>query len=243
MLNLRSNAGMDMHQHRRNRLQALIEDRYGNDRKTFCDASDLSESRLAQLLSSSYRDGQGFGEKAARALEARLHLDVLYFDLNAVADSASRHLYQRHAKEAGRADGMIDIPQVKLKLRAGSARFKMEEITAGAMLWRFHKSWLDAHQLIADKLFGMTVNGASMEPRLHDGDQVLVDTTDTRFQDGAVYLINYAGVAIIKRMTLDFGRWHMSSDNTSRKQYQRQEYDEQTCIVIGRIIYLASERI
>src|SRR5450830_1892467 len=216
MLNLRSNAGMDMHQHRRNRLQALIEDRYGNDRKTFCDASDLSESRLAQLLSSSYRDGQGFGEKAARALEARLHLDVLYFDLNAGADSAPRHLYQRHAQEAGRA---------------------------GAMLWRFHKSWLDAHQLIADKLFGMTVNGASMEPRLHDGDQVLVDTTDTRFQDGAVYLINYAGVAIIKRMTLDFGRWHMSSDNTSRKQYQRQEYDEQTCIVIGRIIYLASERI
>ena len=54
-----------MHEHRRKRLIALLEDRYENDRKKFCDESNLSESRLGQLLSPTYRGGQGFGEKAA----------------------------------------------------------------------------------------------------------------------------------------------------------------------------------
>src|SRR5450830_1489943 len=174
---------MNMHQHRRNRLQALMEDRYCNDRKTLCDASYLSEARLAQLLSSTYRQGQGFGERAARALEAKLNLDDLYFDMHAVSDSAARPLYLRHAKEAGRSDDLMEILQVQLKLEPGSARVRLEEVANGGAVWLFHKSWLSAHQLRAENLFGMTVSGASMAPSLHEGDQVIVDSADTSLQD------------------------------------------------------------
>jgi len=243
MLNLRSNAVMDMHEHRRNRLQALIEDNYGGDRKTFCDASEISESRLAQLLSASYRDGQGFGEKAARSLEGRLGLSPLYFDLLAVGESTAQHLYQQHARTDAKTDESIRILQVNLKLIAGSARFKSEEVDPTLCVWRFSKSWFKERHLSADKLLAISVTGSSMAPNLKDGDVVVVNTADTQVKDNAVYLINYQGEAVVRRMALDFGRWYLSSDNTSRKQYQRQEFNDKKDVVIGRVILMASEQI
>lgn len=243
MLNLRSNADMDMHAHRRNRLQTLIEDQYDGDRQVFCDAADLSESRLAQLLSTTYRDGQGFGEKAARTLETRLDLSELFFDLLAVGEISDREAYQQRAKTGDKTDDTVQIRQVSLTLTAGSAHIKTENEEPSLCAWHFQKSWLKERNLTADKLMAITVDGASMSPSLKDGDVVLVNTADTERKDSAVYLINYQGDVVIKRLTLDFGRWHLSSDNTNRKQYQRQELDEDTCIVIGRIILMASERL
>ncbi|WP_231501992.1 S24 family peptidase [Herbaspirillum sp. RV1423] len=232
-----------MHEHRRKRLLVLIADQYRGDRKSFCDASGLSESRLAQLLSTTYRHGQGFGEKAARALENRLDLDVLYFDLLAISESASRQDYQQHAKGDACDEDTVHVRQVNLKLTAGSVRFKMEDAGPDKPALCLHRSWLKARNLSADKLIATTVNGASMSPRLHDGDVVVVNMGDVELSDGAVCLINYLGQAVIKRMALDFGRWYMTSDNTSRKHYPRQEFDEKSCVVIGRIIILTSERV
>lgn len=65
---------------RRERLRELIETRYSGNRKWFASASGLSESRIGQLLSPNYRNGTSFGEKAARAIEAKLRLPTNYFD-------------------------------------------------------------------------------------------------------------------------------------------------------------------
>jgi SOS-response transcriptional repressor LexA len=241
MLNLRSNADMDMHEHRRKRLLALIADRYEGDRRQICDASGMSESRLAQLLSSSYRHGQGFGEKAARALEQRLHLSPLYFDQFAVGEMATPYVVRPTPKTD--ADDAVTVRQVVLKLTAGSARTSMQEIAPTLCLWKFSKSWLKAHGLHTDKLFAVAVTGAGMAPRLHEGDVVVVNSGDTALQDGAVYLINYRGEAIIKRLALDLGRWFMTSDNNAGKRYPRLEFDQPDCILLGRVIVLASERI
>jgi SOS-response transcriptional repressor LexA len=232
---------MDMHEHRRKRLLALIADRYDGDRRQICDASGMSESRLAQLLSASYRHGQGFGEKAARALEERLHLGPLYFDQFAVSEMATPYVVRQAPKVD--ADDVVTIRQVVLTLTAGSARTSMQEITPTLCLWKFPKSWLKAHGLDAGKLFAVTVTGAGMAPRLHEGDVVVVDGGDTALQDGAVYLINYRGEAIIKRLALDLGRWFMTSDNHAGKRYPRLEFDQPDCILLGRVIVLASERI
>ena len=232
---------MDMHEHRRKRLLALIADRYDGDRQQVCDASGMSESRLAQLLSSSYRRGQGFGEKAARALEERLHLDPLYFDQFAVGEMATPYVVRQTPKTD--ADDAVTVRQVVLTLTAGSARTSMQEIAPTLCLWRFPKSWLKAHGLHADKLFAVAVTGAGMAPRLHEGDVVVVNGGDTALQDGAVYLINYRGEAILKRLALDLGRWFMTADNNAGKRYPRLEFDQPDCILLGRVILLASERI
>jgi len=241
MLNLRSNAGMNMHEHRRKRLLALIADRYDGDRQQVCDASGMSESRLAQLLSSSYRHGQGFGEKAARALEERLRLGPLYFDQFAVGEMATPYDVLRTPKTE--ADDAVTVRQVVLELTAGSAQTSLHEIAPTLCSWKFPKSWFSTHGLHADKLFAVAVTGAGMAPRLHEGDVVVVNAGDTALQDGAVYLINYRGEAIIKRLALDLGRWFMTSDNSAGKHYPRLEFDHPDCVLLGRVIVLASERI
>lgn len=71
---------MDMHAHRRNRLQQLIDRDYGGDRMAMGRALGFTNVRMGQLLSNTFRDGQNFGEKIARKIEGALHLPLLYLD-------------------------------------------------------------------------------------------------------------------------------------------------------------------
>lgn len=74
---------MDMYKHRRQRLLDLINARFDGERVRFCDSITMSESRLAQLLSSTYREGTAFTEKTARKLERLAGLPAMYFDQGA----------------------------------------------------------------------------------------------------------------------------------------------------------------
>lgn len=68
--------------HRRARLKELLAKRFKNDRQAFLlRAKPMSKGRLTQLLDKD----ETFGERAARALEAKLHLPAMWFD---VADEA-----------------------------------------------------------------------------------------------------------------------------------------------------------
>lgn len=65
-----------MHALRRQKLRALIADKFGDNRGEFLKASGLTKGRLSQLL----KPGEPFGDTAARNLEERLSLDPGYFD-------------------------------------------------------------------------------------------------------------------------------------------------------------------
>ncbi|MFZ1180342.1 MAG: S24 family peptidase [Herbaspirillum sp.] len=221
-----------MHRHRRKRLLELIADRYGHSRKRFCDASGLSESRLAQLLSATYRDGQGFGEQAARVLEKRLGLSELYFDR-----FSNREIDLPYDLDA------VAIPQVTLTLSAGTPHIDMQEVFPTPCALLFPQHWIETHDLLPEKLFAIAVTDASMSPLLQEGDVIVVDSNDTALQDNMVYLFNFHGKATIKRLAMDFGQWFMTSDNTSAKRSPRQQFDQPACIVIGRIILRVSARI
>lgn len=89
MLVFGSNAGMDIHAHRRKRLQALIdadEDCRGNA-AAFARKFHQDAARLRQVLNPNYRDGQSFGERVARRLEADLKLPPMFFDRDEENDS------------------------------------------------------------------------------------------------------------------------------------------------------------
>jgi SOS-response transcriptional repressor LexA len=58
------------------RLAELIRSRYNNNRAEFSRATGLTGGRITQLLS----EGEPFGERAARSLEAKLELPPLWFD-------------------------------------------------------------------------------------------------------------------------------------------------------------------
>jgi hypothetical protein len=65
-----------MHALRRQKLEALLSDRFKGDRGAFLAASGLTKGRLSQLLDPK----EPFGDVAARNLEERLRLEPGYFD-------------------------------------------------------------------------------------------------------------------------------------------------------------------
>jgi hypothetical protein len=65
-----------MHALRRQKLQALLDDRFKGDRGAFLSATGLTKGRLSQLLDPK----EPFGDVAARNLEERLHLEAGFFD-------------------------------------------------------------------------------------------------------------------------------------------------------------------
>ncbi len=71
---------MNLYERRQNNLLLLIDEQANGSRVAFCRTNEIDESRLGQLLSKTYRNGRGFGERAARNLETKLNLPTLFFD-------------------------------------------------------------------------------------------------------------------------------------------------------------------
>lgn len=64
-------------EHRRERLKTLIAKRFAGDRGAFLTKTRLSKGRLTQLLD----PAETFGERAARALEKKIGLPPMWFDV------------------------------------------------------------------------------------------------------------------------------------------------------------------
>lgn len=71
---------MNLYQRRQKNLLDLIKSKFDDRRVDFCNRYNIDESRLGQMLSDTYRDGRGFGERAARNLEEKIGLPPLYFE-------------------------------------------------------------------------------------------------------------------------------------------------------------------
>ena len=106
------NVVMDIYQHRRARLSALIDDQFDGRRVDFCDASGWSESRISQLLSPTYRNGQAFTEKTARKLEGDLKIAPMYFDQGAIP----RAVNSQSDDDAGSQDHIHRLNNEELRL-------------------------------------------------------------------------------------------------------------------------------
>ncbi len=230
---------MDMHEHRRKRLAALLQDHYKNDRKKFCDESNLSESRLGQLLSSTYRGGQGFGEKAARRLEQRLGLNPLYFELLMIGETSAHHAYRIQSDSGKNPDDMVFVRQVRLTIKAGNVQPDIEEVMQANAVLCLHRDWLCAHSILPEQLIAIAIDDAAMDPRLSDGDIAVINTNDTTPVDNGVYLLNFKGSIVVRRLTRDVGRWFLSPDNINRKHYHREELSAEHSEVLGRVVFLA----
>src|SRR5690606_10388310 len=75
------------------------------------------------------------------------------------------------------------IPRFEVELAAGSGRLNDDEEPVEHLA--FNRAWLDRMGLPPSKVCLLTVTGDSMEPKLHDGDLVLIDRRRTRIRDRA----------------------------------------------------------
>jgi phage repressor protein C with HTH and peptisase S24 domain len=136
-----------------------------------------------------------------------------------------------------------EIPKVQLVLSAGMTGFQtVPEIYDGSKL-SISKKWIERHGFIPGRLIAICVKGDSMEPNLYEGDQVIINTADTRMEDGAVFAVNFEGQAVVKRLARDRGEWWLTSDTPDQVRHRRKSCGDGECIIIGRIVKRETDRI
>ncbi|WP_306393423.1 LexA family transcriptional regulator [Telluria beijingensis] len=129
----------------------------------------------------------------------------------------------------------VHIPKVRLLVSAGVSGFGVEPEPYDGSTATVPADWLRRRQLRAEHLIAIRVRGRSMEPTFNEGDTVFINKLDTEPSDGAVFVINYEGEDVIKRLTRDAGDWYLVSDNRSQ-EYHRKLCKGAECIIIGRVV-------
>jgi phage repressor protein C with HTH and peptisase S24 domain len=104
----------------------------------------------------------------------------------------------------------------------------------------FRADWIRKMKLNPSKLASMRVSGDSMEERLHDGDAVVIDTSQTEVLDGKVYALWYDGGERVKRLhRMPGGGLMIRSDNEAKYPPLKLTADQaQTVRIIGRVVHV-----
>lgn len=133
----------------------------------------------------------------------------------------------------------VAISRVLLKLEAGVTGYEIQQIDGNGAPIFFRRDFLEKKGWRADRLFALKVSGDSMEPALYAGDLVVINADEAMPSDGDVFVVNYEGQIVIKRLRRDAGIWWLDSDNP---RYKPKQCDEHAAI-IGRVISKQSEVI
>lgn len=137
---------------------------------------------------------------------------------------------------------LLEVPRVKFKLSAGVSGFAIDVDQGNGKPIFFRQDWFDSNGYRPEKLFAVRICGQSMEPRLWEGDLVVINTADTTPKDGEPFALNYEGELVIKRLRRDAGEWWACSDNPDQQRYAPKRCTEDVKI-IGLVVYRQGERI
>lgn len=241
---------------RRENLEMAIK-RLGSAAK-LAEAAGTSPAYLSQIRNRTPDSKTGtpkmMGDAMARRIEAALGEPEGWMDRS--------HLFQGAVNEPARDDfaallpdakrvhasgrddpTMTQIMKVRIKVQAGITGFQVEPEHYEGETHGVPTAWVQREGLHRESLLSIVVRGESMEPSLYDGDTVVVNTADKKMVSGSVYVINYEGEAVVKRMLRDAGQWWLSSDNPDQRKYHRQLCKGAECIVIGRVVRKESTHI
>lgn len=128
------------------------------------------------------------------------------------------------------------LPVIENGASAGGGRVGNDEISNRVA---FKRTWL--RQMTGspvEKLFVVPVIGDSMEPTLHSGDHVLVDTEDKRWMHQSIFVIRYDSDLVVKRIVFDptSKKLRIYGDNPIYKPHENVSPKDIT--IVGRVIWL-----
>ncbi|EGD58982.1 putative phage repressor [Novosphingobium nitrogenifigens DSM 19370] len=179
-----------------------------NDRRTLAMFFGVDESEL--------------GAPAANEVAVVQSGGRLAFARNGSARSASRPVEAE----------WVDIPRLALGASAGPGTLALDEAESGRL--RFSQRWLRTLGLDPGQLSVIEVAGDSMEPTLHDGDEILVDRSPRPWRDG-IHVVRIDEVLLVKRLeTGPAGTIRVMSDNPA---YPRIERAYEDVAIIGRVVW------
>jgi phage repressor protein C with HTH and peptisase S24 domain len=108
----------------------------------------------------------------------------------------------------------VMVPRLDVHLSAGGGHDQVEIELTKENPQAFRTEWIRLMRLKPNKLAAMRASGDSMEPTIHDGDSLLVDTSQVDVVDGKVYALWYEGGERVKRLfRLPGGALRILSDN------------------------------
>jgi len=140
---------------------------------------------------------------------------------------------------AGGEPRMHQVPRLDLGASAGAGAADGGEAMVSHMA--FDHAWLKRLcGARAEDLSIIRVEGDSMAPTLHDGDEIMVDRSDaaTRLRDG-IYVLRRDDALVVKRLALDpvAGRVAIRSDNPDYPRWS--DCERADIAIVGRVVWCA----
>ena len=106
----------------------------------------------------------------------------------------------------------------------------------------FRKNWLKYRGLCKDSLSVVVAKGDSMEPTIHSGNSLLIDSSNKSLTDGCIYVIRVGEELYAKRLQKHFnGGVKLISDN---KDYEDQHVTLQEIDqlhIVGKVVWVGKD--
>ena len=141
---------------------------------------------------------------------------------------------------AADADEWADVTAYDQGISAGDGATPDEYAAAGKL--KFKRTSLQRKGLHARRLEIYYARGDSMEPRIHDGDALLIDRDDITPRDGNIYAVKYAGHDYVKRLHQYGQQWFLVSENGADPKWRKPVPLEpgEDFAVLGRVRWIGS---
>ena len=126
----------------------------------------------------------------------------------------------------------IEVPRLPVGAAAGPGALGADELPFDS--FRFSRRWLKEQGLSDGQLSTIRVQGDSMEPVLHDGDEILVDRAQRALRDG-IHVVRLGDALMVKRLApAGPGRATLLSQNYA---YPPVEVALTELEIIGRVVW------
>jgi phage repressor protein C with HTH and peptisase S24 domain len=136
-----------------------------------------------------------------------------------------------YASAVARTD-WLEVPRLALGAAAGPGALAGDEAPFDS--FRFSRRWLREQGLGGAQLSAIRVHGDSMEPLLHDGDEILVDRAQRTLRDG-IHVVRLGDALMVKRLAAAGpGRATLLSQNYA---YPPVEVALDELEIVGRVVW------
>jgi len=136
----------------------------------------------------------------------------------------------------------VFVPLLDVRLSAGHGTEQVEIYSDETRPLAFRADWIRQMRLKPGRLLAMWAKGDSMEPRIQNGDALVVDQAQTQVVDGGVFALWYEGGERVKRLyRLPGGRLRITSDNPSYGPIELSAEETEHVRIIGRVVHVAGQ--
>jgi phage repressor protein C with HTH and peptisase S24 domain len=194
-------------------------------------------SQIVKLERGERRLTDGWMRRLARELGFRpgdLLIDDLLIDIEPTLDESLQH-HDRVVELAG--EQYATIPVLDVQAAAGAGAWDQQEQVAHNVLFRLQ--WLrSVTNAPLGQLAMIEFSGDSMEPTIINGDHGLVDRTQTRPRDDGIYVFNYEGGTLVKRIRIDPVRHRLTITSDNPRYPPIEDIVPGHVRLAGRVIWL-----